>query len=280
MVSDVTAIPDDVIHKDNVWHDQKVPRYLHNLVRICTFCRLRLFDPTISGHPLTLMEWRTALWGDYRIHTEIPKASNQATQARVKCKYEEKNGVSRLFGNAAALSSYQLTHVEMLGLLEVMAEVAVRDTRVHLLLLWEAHEANFRCELMALDAIVVPQDGWPIINMWAREAQVSGVWGKHASLASVIPPVPSKSSETAWRSSSDPMWKESIPFLRRFLDVMLRWPDYPDYLKDMRCKVDSWSSEDYDIIQHEAASLYMCTFVSRFHRLPICPVSYPSEAIL
>ncbi|KAI9068227.1 hypothetical protein FKP32DRAFT_1555812, partial [Trametes sanguinea] len=52
-------------------HPGRIARNAHHMLSIRTFCRLRLFDPTIAGRPLTITEWRDALWGDY--HLDAPQ---------------------------------------------------------------------------------------------------------------------------------------------------------------------------------------------------------------
>ena len=41
--------------------------YLHHMVTILKFGVLQLLDRTLAGRPLTIAEWRDALWGDYTL---------------------------------------------------------------------------------------------------------------------------------------------------------------------------------------------------------------------
>ncbi|KAH9910189.1 uncharacterized protein BXZ73DRAFT_93958 [Epithele typhae] len=252
---------------DTLRRDTKVHQYLHNAMRIREFCRLRLLNPLVSGEPLTIAEWRAALWGDY----EVKHAPPESTDRRLKHKIENKNGVARLFGNGAALDSYNSSAVEHLNGIAVTAEVAATDPRVRALLLWESHEVNFRCELSALDVSLVPRAAMSVMERWGREAYVSGVWGPEASLASVVPCLAPGSEPFMWPRSHDGEWENSVLHLRRFISVMSQWPDSPGVLRQMRTAV-SWTSEDYDHLQREAALFYVTKFTSCYGRLPIPPI--------
>ncbi|KAH9912987.1 uncharacterized protein BXZ73DRAFT_55771 [Epithele typhae] len=254
--------------------DTKVHRYLHNAVRIRAFCRLRLLDLSLSGGPLTIAEWRAALWGDYAFHPDpsVPAAA----QKRVKRKVDEKNSVSRLFGNGAALPSYSAAQVVRLEGLSVSAEDAAINPTVRARLLWEAHEINFRCELMALDAVLVPRSGWSVMQRWGREMLVSGVWGKESSIATVIP-LPSD-DVFAWPSVPQEDWRSAEPYLRRFMAVASAWPGCPDHLKSGRLQED-WTVDMFETFQVDAVAFYVSQFTRRFGRLPIPPVRRPLHAL-
>ena len=52
--------------------DSRCERYLHHWLAIREFCHVRLFDRTIAGRPLTIAEWRHALWGEYAVDEDGP----------------------------------------------------------------------------------------------------------------------------------------------------------------------------------------------------------------
>lgn len=54
--------PPPPTHSGVVRVDRKSPRYVHNWVRIRMFCRMRLFDPSVSNEPLTIAEWLSRCW--------------------------------------------------------------------------------------------------------------------------------------------------------------------------------------------------------------------------
>lgn len=259
-----------------VRRDEKIHRYLHNLVRIRPFCRWRLLDPTVSGRPLTIAEWRTVLWGDYHVQPEPPLARTAGGQHRANKKHATKAAVARLCANSAALTSYDPVGVYRLAGLAVCKDTAARDLLVRLVLCWEAHEINFRCEVMALDALMVPRHDWPIMHRWAREARISAIWGPPSSLVTVIPDVPSDMSRPWWFRSSDPRWLEGEPRLRAFVEVMSTWPGCPELLL-AQLAISPWNHEQYEDVQNEAVVYYVQTFVSKYHRLPMVPIDYPLD---
>ncbi|EIW62390.1 uncharacterized protein TRAVEDRAFT_115234 [Trametes versicolor FP-101664 SS1] len=257
--------------------DTKVHRYLHNLVRIRSFCRLRLFDPTRDGRPLSVADWRNALWGDYVVKDQPVVTTTIADKKRCKRRYEEKNAVSRLFGRDGSLRSYREDDAFLLGDIEVTRSVACSDRRVRSLLLWESHELNFRCELVALDRALLPRTGWPAFSQWQREARLSGVWGSNSGVLSVLPEVPGDHEKFQWRTSSSPDWRDYLSAMRALLAVMARWPDLPSVLQDLPVKEELWTEDHFEQAQSEATRFYTKTFVRHFHRLPTVPIPYPGQ---
>ncbi|KAI0643899.1 hypothetical protein C8Q79DRAFT_1002435 [Trametes meyenii] len=240
--------------------DLKIARYLHNLVRIRLFCRLRLLDPTISAHPLTISEWRMALWGEYNF--KEPPQQVEGGSGRPKRQREAANKIFRLFGNVASLEEYKASDEPDLGGQHVTYEMAAEDLR--------AHEVNWRCEVMALDEAVVSRAGWPCMYRWEREADVSAVWGETGGVMSAV-------KSYAWPLSQDPQWWSALPTLQAFLRVMSQWPDYPQSLRDLPADLADWMNDDYNEGQQTGALFYTHTFVKYFHHLPIVPIEFPLE---
>ena len=172
------------------------------------------------------------------------------------------------------MPSYLPSIVMPLCGMEVTEETAATDEHIRRLLLWESHEINFRCELMALDACLVPRADWPLIRRWARESLVSEVWGPPASLNAVVPSLPPDDEPFCWQSSNEHDWNVGLRYLVRFLDLLVQWDGCPGFLKEMRTKAREWTAEDFDLIQCEATRFYSLTFASRFGRLPIYPIPY------
>ncbi|KAI0735655.1 hypothetical protein C8Q76DRAFT_690244 [Earliella scabrosa] len=106
--------------------DDKIPRYLHNLVRIREYCRLRVLDPRLAGRALTIAEWRAALWGDYDQKPEPVVRGTEGEQRRAKRKHQEKSDIGRLFGDGAAVESYSLADAPLLNGVPISAEQAAR----------------------------------------------------------------------------------------------------------------------------------------------------------
>ena len=221
-VSSRTNTPLGAFDAHALRHDEKVHRYLHNLARIRHFCRLRLLDPAISGQALSIAEWRAALWGDYQLQEDVTPPRCVGDARRLKHKIDNKNDIAQLFGGAGAMAPYSASMVVQLGDMEVSEETAATDERIRRLLLWESHEINFRCELMALDACFVPRSDWPLIRRWARESLVSECWGPPASLSAVVPAIPPDDEPFCWQTSAQHEWCERITQLVRFLDLLVQ----------------------------------------------------------
>ncbi|KAI1795368.1 hypothetical protein LXA43DRAFT_1091016 [Ganoderma leucocontextum] len=83
-VTSMDSLPPGCVYPDRARADAKVSRYLHNLVRIHEFCRTRLFDISLDDRPLTITEWRAALWGEYLPQTSIRAASGKSDLALVR----------------------------------------------------------------------------------------------------------------------------------------------------------------------------------------------------
>ncbi|KAI0705710.1 hypothetical protein C8Q76DRAFT_771335 [Earliella scabrosa] len=230
--------------------DDKIPRYLHNLVRIREYCRLRVLDPRLAGRALTIAEWRAALWGDYDQKPEPVVRGTEGEQRRAKRKHQEKSDIGRLFGDGAAVESYSLADAPLLNGVPISAEQAARDPT--------AHEINWRCELMAIDSAM----------RWAREALVSAAWGTPSAMTSVL-------HSFAWFVPPEPRWTGCIERCRALVSLVATWPGCPTYLRRM-CQEPLWSAEDYDMIIAELTLFYTNSFVTLFHRLPIVPVAFQS----
>ncbi|KAI1786199.1 hypothetical protein LXA43DRAFT_1099494 [Ganoderma leucocontextum] len=89
-------------------YHEKVHRYLRNLVCIREFCRVRMFDVTVANQPLTIVDWRAALWGDYQVpaFTKGPSVTHAPSDKRRSAqRLEERRGISRLFGRMSHLPS-------------------------------------------------------------------------------------------------------------------------------------------------------------------------------
>ncbi|KAI0644658.1 hypothetical protein C8Q79DRAFT_913086 [Trametes meyenii] len=256
--------------------DTKVHWYLHNLVRLRSLCRLRLFEPMVDGRPLTLADWCAALWGDYEVKSllKLKRGASAAEERQVKRRYEEKNYVSSVF---ESFGSYDEDLVVSLGDKQVTAAAAASGLWVRMMLLWEAHEINFRCELITLDRTLVPRDGWPVLQRWEREVKVSSVWGNSSGMIGILPSIPEDADNFYWRTSTDPKWRQSLPAVRALAGLMTRWPGCPAIIRNLPHTDEDWSSDVFDLAQIEVARFYVDVFIVRFHCLPIVPFRYPLD---
>ena len=242
--------------------DRRV-RYLHQWVSIRTFCRMRLFDPTIEGRPLTISEWRDALWGDYRLDGDPGPAVG-----REKIRHETQLNVRKLFGMNHSLPSYDDMRQPMYGNTAITPELLASDGGACARVIWDAYETNWRCELLALDALMMDSDKWPELQRWVRESLVAKVWGG----TSGVDFVPNEHEEPlfCWRAPPEEGWSESWKYLQAFLHVMGSWPEGPSYFRNVDISLlDHGTFTDF---LNSAVKFYVSTFVSKFHRLPVPPV--------
>ncbi|KAI0699068.1 hypothetical protein C8T65DRAFT_793789 [Cerioporus squamosus] len=248
--SSVASLPADCPHPDRARWDEKIHRYLHNLVRIRRFLRARVFDPSLSHEPLSINEWRAALWGDYAMKTHAPTQSAAPSDFRRAYRRQgQRNGVRRLFSRVAQLRSYRADE-------SVAAHSSLRRR-----LLWESHEINFRAEVMALDTLL-------------REALVSGIWGPPSSAVTVIPAEDEQEFLFRWMAPDGGGAQADVSSrtLRTFARVLARWPDCPE-------EIVVAGSSDVDLldggrIQAQAVEFYVRTFVKHYSRLPVPPIAY------
>ncbi|EJF59526.1 hypothetical protein DICSQDRAFT_171926 [Dichomitus squalens LYAD-421 SS1] len=182
-VSDAVTPTPGCAHQDRVRVDGKVHRYLHNLLRIREFCRARLFDVSLDNRPLTIAEWRTALWGQYLAKSSVRNGAEGADARRAKRRLEERNGIAALCHKVADMDSYNAHVVVEFRGLAVDLNMIAQDPSIRADLLWESHEVNFRAELLALDTLRVQKKDWMEINRWERKMLVSGVGGSSSSAA-------------------------------------------------------------------------------------------------
>ena len=259
---------------------ERLVRYLHHLASIRMFCRLRLFDATIAGRPLTISEWRDALWGDYELDDvdRTPERSGDRAKdeasARLKVRHRLKQSVRELFGQHAGLASYSANAVPEIGNEIVTAEAAATNERIQHRLVWEAHETNWRCELLALDALMVGSANWGQMERWTREAHVSEVWGPPRSGMDICPDWEASHVPFCWTSPPDGDWELSRPHLRAFVELLSRWPGRPAELGEENtiASLSECGPQDFMRVQTLAVTYYIRTFISKFQRLPTPPV--------
>ncbi|KAI0352244.1 hypothetical protein OH77DRAFT_1428792 [Trametes cingulata] len=267
-------LPPDAINPSAARTDEKVLRYLHNLVRIRRFCRTRLFDVTLTANPLSIGEWRASLWGDYtekERYTDVPNKT--AGMRRSQRRQKTANAIIRVFDRVAMIPHYREDMVGSIRGRDVGAKDIIADPSIRQLLLWESHEINFRCELMALDALLLQSGDWEDTHRWEREAQVSAVWGEPSSVISILPSDDFAGARDRWLAGSHPDWHTCRPYLVNFLRIMKRWPDFPETLLKHAAEAERWDGKRYDEVAREAASFYVKTFVGKYQRLPIPPIA-------
>lgn len=105
-------------------------------------------------------------------------------------------------------------------------DAALTDKDVQRRLVWEAHEVNWRCELLALDALMAGSKGWSEMERWVREADVSRVWGAGSS-GMDLAPREGDMERYGWSAPGEPGWQGCRERLHAFLDVLGRWEGCP-----------------------------------------------------
>ncbi|KAI0707014.1 hypothetical protein C8Q76DRAFT_770794 [Earliella scabrosa] len=204
-----------------------------------------------------------ALWGDYRLDGDPGPVVG-----REKIRHETQLNVRKLFGMNHSLPSYDDTRQPMYGNTAITPELLASDGGACARVIWDAYETNWRCELLALDALMMGSDKWPELQRWVRESLVAKVWGG----TSGVDFVPNEHEEPlfCWRAPPEEGWSESRKYLQAFLHVMGSWPEGPSYFRNVDISLlDHGTFTDF---LNSAVKFYVSTFVSKFHRLPVPPV--------
>ncbi len=241
----------------------RIFRYL--LLSIRTFCRMRLLDHTVGGRPLNISEWRDALWGDYS-STTPGEGTSGASDARHKNRREQQLNIRSLFGKVNALPSYDAAMQPKYGKTVITADVLASDGGVRARIVWDAYETNWRCELLALDAVMTGSSEWSELDRWMRESLVSKVWGSGTSGIDITPDEECEPT-FCWREPPEEGWKDCRPFLQAFVHMLGRWPGCPQFVEVQHC-----DEEVYIDVLETAVDFYVTTFVSKYDRLPVLPI--------
>ncbi|KAI1785584.1 hypothetical protein LXA43DRAFT_899421 [Ganoderma leucocontextum] len=250
----------------------KTAQYLHHWASIRAFCRIRLFNKTIAGRPLTVSEWRDAIWGDYEINEEAESSSQPQGGCWKVCRELQAN-IRRLFGEGQSLPSYCVDSQPLFGNFVVTHDGAVSDRTLQHSVVWEVHETNWRCELLALDALMTGSNDWTELLRWMQESLVSQVWGPGTSGLDVVPSMDEGDPSTfCWIAPPEEGWNSCRPYLSAFVELLSRWPECPGELRGAHHKVLECSADEFSCILDAAITFYACTFVSKFDRLPVPPV--------
>ena len=272
-VSTVAPLPQDCRHPERARSDEKAHRYLHNLVRIRRFLRARLFDPSLSHEPLSIAEWRAALWGDYEMKTHPPRPSGSPSDLRrAQRRQGQRNAVTKLLSRVAMLRSYRPDESVPCAEGSMTVEQIASDVALRRRLIWESHEINFRAEVMALDTLLVHKSTWLEIHRWQREALVSSIWGPPSSAITVLPAEDAAGYVFRWGqlTHSGSEGDMASHTLSRFAQVLSRWPGCPQRV--VSAAADG-PTGGWDDVQAVAIDFYVRTFVEHYARLPVPPIA-------
>ncbi|GBE77708.1 hypothetical protein SCP_0105900 [Sparassis crispa] len=232
----------------------KIRQYLHSYVHIRGFCHQRLLDLTIGRLPLKIAEWRDGLWGDYGLDERLEGPAVDSTNsvdggamsasivrttstslehvgAKVNEKHERQQNIRQLFAHSGLMSSYDETVMPHWGF--DLVSLAQAET-FHAHILWEVHETNWRCELVALDVKLSSSASWGSLQRshWERQAQVAKVWDSSlfSSAFSVAPAWKQDAAMFCWVPADKEGWEKCWPNLSSFIALAARWPNLPEVL--------------------------------------------------
>ncbi|KAH9931368.1 uncharacterized protein B0H18DRAFT_872320 [Fomitopsis serialis] len=270
-----------------VYHaETQKARYIHNFTRIREYCRHRLVDAAINGTPLRIADWRHVLHGDYRLddHDEKDK-TGQEVQApgnppssdsqKRSYLYERSQCVRRLFAKGGSLLSYDERNVSSYRGMKVTLEAAKTNHMLKTLVLWELYETNWRCELRALDNLLVDHSD-DAFRQWEREQRVAEVWRSslHQTAFSVVDV---SSPAFCWTPAGEEGWQGRRRNLQALLRVMSAWPQVPEMVRANATTIgDCDDAGHFDAVEATALKFYVKTFASKFDRLPCPPVQLVS----
>lgn len=254
------------------WAGQKGDRYLHNYVRIRSFCRQRLLDPTVGASPLRIPQWRDALWGDYRVD-EQPTSGSLTAAAKERRQIQQ--NIRDLFSRSAGLRSYDADATVQWGG-DTHSLGTLKDPGIRVQILWEIHEVSWRCELLGLDAALTGSREWATLQRWEREHVVAAVFADGTGLRVVPDWEGGERPVAAWHAPPQSGWDAGRRSYRELIRVMARWPGLPDELRILPETLVMLEPDVLSRLELVVLKFYVSSFVRVFHRLPIAPAVLPS----
>ncbi len=117
-----------------------------------------------------------------------------------------------------------MNSMPLFGASVVTHTTAVSDRPLQRRVVWEAHEINWRCELLALDALMTGSNGSTELLLWTRESLVSQVWGPGTSGLDVVLSVDENDLPVfCWLAPPEEGWESCRPYLSAFVKLLSRW---------------------------------------------------------
>ena len=255
----------------------KTARYVHNFVRIRSFCQQRLLDPSLAAQPLQIAEWRDGLWGDYTVY-ELEGSSAGPTKQNKERQVIQQN-VRRLFSRTAGLPTYSSEQTPVFNGRTVSLN-DVNDPVLRAQVMWEAHEVNWRCELRELDSLLTGSRGWTALARWERETAVCRIWTSEGTGLRLFPAWGGtlQASCGKWIAPPEVQWHLSRRTVKEFIHVMQRWPRLPQQLRmEHPDSIMDYDADKFRETMRASVAFYVRMFVDTFHRLPIPPAVLPED---
>lgn len=254
--------------------DSKSVRYCHNYLCIREFLSARLLSSDIEGQPLKIKDWRVALWGDYRIedtHGQDKKADLRAQDKRTT--------IRNLFALNGNLLSYTSDVHPTFNNIQI-SEAMIMDTDHYTrLILWEIREVNFRCEVRALDAVILGSDKTSGFLYRDRLTNLSRIWGSINGGDCVVPTWENTDPAKMiafWTPAGAAGWKKRRQCFADFVKFMRGWFNFPELLLQNLDGIAKCEDEEkFDEYEKVAIRFYCTTFISYFHRMPTIPAMFP-----
>ncbi len=251
----------------------KLLRFIHNYLQIRQFLRTRLLSPGLGGEPLGVKDWKQALWGNYD-HDYLESLYTAADAIA-----DRKAALRNFLARAGSIASYSETSKPRYRNAEVSLKKINEDYSVLTTALWEMREVNFRCELRALDSVILKLDRENEFVQRSRLEALSGVWGATSGGDSVVPiweGLGLRSVLFYWTPPGRANWEMRRETLYNFARFMTRWPGFPQASfnrpEDIKTCEDVQQFKEWEKV---AVEFYITTFVSYFHRLPVPPAICP-----
>ncbi|TDL14303.1 hypothetical protein BD410DRAFT_734293, partial [Rickenella mellea] len=259
-----------LIHKD----DHKTSRNYHNFVRVCDFCRFRVRQ---GQPPLSIQNWRDVLFGDYSRVPELaedlnhPGPADEVAQSK-KLLRQTCAEVRIAFNCKGNLPNYTEDMIPRWRGMEITIQHAKTDRNLREAVQWELSQLNWRCELKALDHLLLSRLAWEPERSFERDMVIANVWGGHGSMYLF----PDPKTSNIWDYSND--WKTCRAPVAAFVNVLREWPDCPAKLTEI--VLQDCSQATFHLAFKLCTKFYVSTFIRAYHRLPTIPTEVPKSLLL
>ena len=195
------------------------------MTAIPNFSNTRLFDSSVQGRPLTLSEWPHVLWRHYTADDDATLLAGRNI-GRARFRKQAKMTLHRPFAATASIPSYT-SSAQPIYPNALVTETAARANRsIRQRVVSNAHETEWRCELLSLGALMLNSYTWPVLRKSVQDRNVSCMRAEGTSGIDIMP----DEEDLLLRSRSIPRrkdWQTDIAHLQCSMQLLDRWPDCP-----------------------------------------------------